>query len=168
MRLVFFLLLLSTQGVYGQEKSRFTPRGFAGFSAFFTHVLEGEVYRTCGLQAGYNFNCLSRKTWNISIEPNVGIGQSVSLENRKQKHTFYDLTACLIARKKLGPLVLGLGYYGGASIIRNDYTYTGYAGATFRVGCAVSRHIFAEAALSAAHGGEEGIGNAGIRLVFSR
>lgn len=74
----------------------------------------------------------------------------------------------MLFRQKLGPVVFGLGYYAGLTSIRNDYTYSGYIGGSFRLGYVLHSGYSLESVFSGAVGGEEGVGHVGLRFVWLR
>src|SRR5690606_24729569 len=89
---------------------------------------------------------LSRKAFNLSVEPIFGIGRATSSFNviKSDRYT-QSFDVALIARQKIHKFELGLGWVSGLTNIPYDYTYFGPLGVTGRFGYQIYQNIILEA-----------------------
>lgn len=97
------------------------------------------------MELGYTISLVKRKTFNFSIEPVLGIGRATASFNIfKSDRNAQSLDLALIARKKIGKVVVGYGWISGFTNINRDYLYWGYLGLTARLGFQIHPNFLIE------------------------
>lgn len=145
--IAFVCLLFCSQKLKAQTDKPFNPKFTLGANLTGTTTLDQTFsYHVYSIEAGYNLALIKKRTFNLSLEPTLGLGlASKSLNVFKSEAFAQSLDLALIARQKIRAVSVGFGWISGFTNISGDYMYWGYYGLTGRLGVQINPYFIVEA-----------------------